>query len=745
MKKFFKYSLLTFFIITFLVTAVFFVYIYKLSSELPSIKELKSFTYKQPSIILDAKNRTIAEIGTERRYPVPLSDVPEYLKNAVVAVEDSRFYEHGGVDFLGIVRAFIKNIRAGRIVEGGSTLTQQLVKVLYLTPERKLKRKVKEAILAYKLDNYLTKDKILEMYLNQVYFGRGAYGVEAAARVYFGKHVSELSIDEAALIAGLPKAPGLYAPHINPEKALKRRNHVLYRMFEEGYINELQYKELSEKPIEIVPKAPKMIKHAEYFVDFVTQYIKKKYELDIKDKGYKIFTTLNLDFQLAAEKSVRQNLLNLSKRQGYFGPLGNLADIKYEKLKKKYFYINELGFDFAVVKKVDRFKVILDIDGEIGELNLKYNKWAKPYGSRLRYLDDFRKILRENDVILVKKSKNKLYLTQIPQTEGALLSISPENGSIFAMVGGFSYNRSMFNRVVQAKRQVGSLFKPIVYSAAIEKGYNINTLIYDAPVILSKGKDKGYWKPENFEEEFYGFTTLKEALTHSRNVVTIKLAERLGVDTIKAYAEKFGITSPLENDLSISIGSGSISLMEMVYAYSTFANLGMRVQPYFVKMVVDNNGEILVEEVPHDKIEVLKPSTAHIMSDILINVVENGTGRRAKVIPRIIGGKTGTTNEYRDAWFIGVMPNIVTGVWTGFDDFKPIGRLETGSRAALPAFVSFTKAIVDYLPFKEFPVSSDVTYYKVDLNTHKITDSYSTEFSFEPFFDNSSKESIEIQ
>ncbi|WP_246798676.1 penicillin-binding protein 1A [Deferribacter autotrophicus] len=726
-------------------TAVFFVYIYKLSSELPSIKELKSFTYKQPSIILDAKNRTIAEIGTERRYPVPLSDVPEYLKNAVVAVEDSRFYEHGGVDFLGIVRAFIKNIRAGRIVEGGSTLTQQLVKVLYLTPERKLKRKVKEAILAYKLDNYLTKDKILEMYLNQVYFGRGAYGVEAAARVYFGKHVSELSIDEAALIAGLPKAPGLYAPHINPEKALKRRNHVLYRMFEEGYINELQYKELSEKPIEIVPKAPKMIKHAEYFVDFVTQYIKKKYELDIKDKGYKIFTTLNLDFQLAAEKSVRQNLLNLSKRQGYFGPLGNLADIKYEKLKKKYFYINELGFDFAVVKKVDRFKVILDIDGEIGELNLKYNKWAKPYGSRLRYLDDFRKILRENDVILVKKSKNKLYLTQIPQTEGALLSISPENGSIFAMVGGFSYNRSMFNRVVQAKRQVGSLFKPIVYSAAIEKGYNINTLIYDAPVILSKGKDKGYWKPENFEEEFYGFTTLKEALTHSRNVVTIKLAERLGVDTIKAYAEKFGITSPLENDLSISIGSGSISLMEMVYAYSTFANLGMRVQPYFVKMVVDNNGEILVEEVPHDKIEVLKPSTAHIMSDILINVVENGTGRRAKVIPRIIGGKTGTTNEYRDAWFIGVMPNIVTGVWTGFDDFKPIGRLETGSRAALPAFVSFTKAIVDYLPFKEFPVSSDVTYYKVDLNTHKITDSYSTEFSFEPFFDNSSKESIEIQ
>ncbi|MGA1846646.1 penicillin-binding protein 1A [Deferribacter abyssi] len=745
MKKFFKYAFLALLIFVFLVTSVFFVYIYKLNSELPSIKELKSFNYKQPSIILDIKNRTIAEIGTERRYPVPLSVVPEYLKNAVIAVEDSRFYEHGGVDFLGIVRAFIKNIRAGRIVEGGSTLTQQLVKVLYLTPERKLKRKVKEAILAYKLDNYLTKDKILEMYLNQVYFGRGAYGVEAAARVYFNKHVNELNIDEAALIAGLPKAPGLYAPHINPDKALKRRNHVLYRMFEEGYINELQYKEFSEKPIKIVQKPPRMIKHAEYFVDFVIQYIKKKYGLDIKDKGYKVFTTLNLDFQLAAEKSVRQNLLNLSKRQGYFGPLGNLTDIDYKKLKKTYHFINELGFDFAVVKKVDRFKVLLDVDGNNEVLNLKYNKWAKPFGSNLRYLDDFRKILRENDVILVKRSKNRFYLTQLPKTEGALLSISPENGAIYAMVGGFSYNRSMFNRVIQAKRQVGSLFKPIVYSAAIENGYNINTLIYDAPVILSKGKNKGYWKPENFEEEFYGYTSLKDALTHSRNVVTIKLAERLGVKTIKAYAKKFGITSPLENDLSISIGSGSISLMEMVYAYSTFANLGLRAQPYFVKMIVDSNSGVLVEEFPPDKVKVLEPSTAHIMSDILINVVENGTGRRAKVIPRIIGGKTGTTNEYRDAWFIGVMPNIITGVWTGFDNFKPIGRLETGSRAALPAFVSFTKSIVDFLPFKEFPVSIDVTYYKVDLNTHKITDSYSTEFSFEPFFDNSSKDFIEIQ
>ncbi|BAI80142.1 penicillin-binding protein 1A [Deferribacter desulfuricans SSM1] len=743
--KFLKIFLIIFLIFTILITGGLTAYFLKLSSELPSVKELKNFQYKTPTLILDEKERIIAEIGTERRYPVPLSKIPDYLKKAVIAVEDSRFYEHGGVDLLGIIRAFIKNIKAGRIVEGGSTLTQQLVKILYLTPERKLKRKVKEAILAYKLDNYLSKDKILEMYLNQVYFGRGAYGVEAAARVYFGKHVDELTVDEAALIAGLPKAPGLYAPHLHPDKALKRRNHVLYRMFEEGYLSEQQYKEYASLPINIVKDSPKMIKHAEYFVDFVKKYIKDKYDIDIVDKGYKIFTTLDLDFQIAAEKSVAENLFNLSKRQGYFGPLGNINDTDLKKIINRYNYIQDFGMQIAVVKNVERNKLIATLDNKDITLNLKYNKWAKPFGARIRYLDDFRKILKKGDIILVILKNNRYYLSQIPKAESALLSISPKDGSIYAMVGGFSYNKSMFNRAVQSKRQVGSLFKPIVYSAAIENGYNINTLIYDAPIILSNGKDLGYWKPENFEEEFYGFTTLKEALTHSRNVVTIKLAERLGVKTIKSYAKKFGITTELENDLSISIGSGSISLIEMVYAYSAFANLGKRVSPYFIKKINDNSDNVTYEETPPELIDTIKPSTAHIMSDLLINVVENGTGRKAKSIPRIIGGKTGTTNEYRDAWFIGVMPNIITGVWTGFDDFKPLGRLETGSRAALPAFVSYTKKIIDFIPFEEFPVSNDITYYKVDKNTHKITDSYSTEYTFEPFYDKNSKESIEIK
>ncbi|MGA1862222.1 PBP1A family penicillin-binding protein [Deferribacter thermophilus] len=745
MKKFLKIALLFSLIFSFLVIVGFFTYLYKLSSELPSVKELKNFKYKTPTLILDRKERIIAELGTERRYPVPLSKVPIYLKRAVIAVEDSRFYEHGGVDFTGILRAFIKNIKAGRIVEGGSTLTQQLVKILYLTPERKLRRKVKEAILAYKLDNFLTKDKILEMYLNQVYFGRGAYGVEAAARVYFGKHVDELTIDEAALIAGLPKAPGLYAPHLNPDKALNRRNHVLYRMFEEGYLTEQQYKEYSSLPINIVKESPKMIKHAEYFVDFLRQYIKEKYNEDVTDKGYKIYTTLDLDFQNSAEEAVIENLFNLSKRQGFSGAIGNINETSLDEIEKKFSYVKDFNLKIAKVINVERDKLQVEVDSNNYTLKLKDNKWAKPFGAEVRFLDDFRKILSKGDIVLVQLKGDKYFLSHLPKVEGALLSVSPEDGSILAMVGGLSYKRSMFNRAVQAKRQVGSLFKPIVYSAAIENGYNINTLIYDAPIILSSGKDAGYWKPENFEEEFYGYTTLKDALTHSRNIVTIKLAERLGIKTIKDYAKKFGITSELENDLSISIGSGSISLMEMVYAYTTFANLGKRASPYFLKKIVDKSGEVIIEESPAEPIEAIKPSTAHVMSDILINVVENGTGRRAKSIPRILGGKTGTTNEYRDAWFIGVMPNIVTGVWAGFDDFKPLGRLETGSRAALPAFVMFTKQIIDFIPFKEFPISDEITYYKVDKSTHKITDSYSTDFTFEPFIDSNSKESIEIK
>jgi penicillin-binding protein 1A len=712
------------------------VYLYKLSSELPSIRELKNYTYKVPTMVYDRNGELIAELGSQRRYPVYLEKVPLHLRQAVIAVEDSRFYEHGGVDFIGILRAFFKNIKAGRVVEGGSTLTQQLVKVIYLTPERKLKRKVKEAILAYKIDNYLSKDKILEIYLNEVYFGRGAYGVEAAAKNYFGKSVDELTLSEAALIAGLPKAPGIYAPHINMEKSIIRRNHVLYRMYEVGYLSEEEYKKASTENVEIVETSPQKIQTASYFVEFIKLYIKDKLNEDIYDKGYLINTTLDAKFQEIAEQAVQKNLFELSKRQGYAGAIGNISDRDIEGKIESVKYMQKFGFSVARVISVDRTTLDFELQDNLskGKLNLQENRWAKPFLSNARTLDDFRKIIKEGDYILVEeKGKDKYLLAQEPKVEGALLSMIPQTGEVLSMVGGFDFQKSMFNRAVQAKRQVGSLFKPIVYSAALESGMNINTLILDAPVMFQKGEDGEYWKPQNFEQQFYGFTTLRQAVTKSRNIVTIKVGEKIGVRKIIEYAKKFGVTSNLQHDLSISIGSGAISLIEMVAAFSVFPNLGEYVEPVFINSIRDSDGNIIYETKEQKRYMAIEPATAQIMTDTLINVVENGTGRRASSLKRYVGGKTGTTNEYKDAWFIGFLPNLTVGVWTGFDDFTTLGRLETGARAALPVWIDYLNGVIDNIDYAVFKSTDNVSYYKVDIETEQITDSIVDKFIFLPF------------
>lgn len=712
------------------------VYLYTLSSELPSIKELKKYTYKVPTMVYDRNNEVIAELGSQRRYPVSLDKIPVYLRQAVVAVEDSRFYDHGGVDFIGILRAFFTNIKAGRVVEGGSTLTQQLVKVIYLTPERKLKRKVKEAILAYKIDNYLSKDKILEIYLNEVYFGRGAYGVEAAARNYFGKSVDELTLGEAAIIAGLPKAPGIYAPHIDMEKSIIRRNHVLYRMYEVGYISEDEYKKALSEDVLITKSIPQKIQTAPYFIEFIKLYLKEKLNEDIYDKGYLINTTLDMRFQMAAEEAVQKNLFELSKRQGYAGVIGNISDNDIDEKVENIRYMEKFGFKVVKVTKAERTTLEFEFSDNLstGELYLKENRWAKPFLSNIRTLDDFRKIIRVGDYILVeKKGEGKYLLVQEPKVEGALLSMIPQTGEVLSMVGGFDFQKSMFNRAVQAKRQVGSLFKPIVYSAALESGMNINTLILDAPVMFEKEEGEEYWKPQNFEQQFYGFTTLRQAVTKSRNIVTIKVGEKVGVAKILQYAKKFGITSDFQYDLSISIGSGSISLLEVVAAFSVFPNLGEYVEPVFIKNIIDPDGNIKYENVEQKRYMAIDPATAQIMTDTLINVVKSGTARAASNLKRYVGGKTGTTNEYKDAWFVGFLPNLTVGVWTGFDDFTSLGRLETGARAALPAWIDYMQNVIDEVDYAVFKSTDNVSYIKVDAETEQITESIVDKFIFLPF------------
>ena len=710
------------------------VYLYRLNSELPSVDELKDYSYKTPTIIYDTEKNIIAELGDEVRYPVTFDKIPKHLINALVAVEDSRFYEHEGIDFISIIRAFFANIKAGKIVEGGSTLTQQLVKVIYLTPERKLKRKVKEAILAYKLDSYLSKQEILEIYLNQVYLGRGSYGVQSAAKNYFGKDVWDLKLEECALIASLPKAPSYYAPHIDYGRSVTRRNYTLLRMYEEGYISEEEYRNTIEKPIVFLKKKPQRVKMAEYFIDYVVKHLQKILEIeDIKNSGLQIYTTLNSRFQSAAEKSNRINLFEISKRQGYSGPVANIDDAKHFEKLEQFKYLKAYGINFAEVRKVNRNFVDIDIDGLKGKLDIRDHSWARPFRGNLSKLDDFRVILKNGDIVLVYSDQaNRYFLYQEPQVEGSLLAINPVDGSIVAMVGGFDFNKSMFNRSSMAVRQVGSLFKPIVYSAAIDTGFDITYQVFDAPVIKKSTIDE-YWKPENFEERFYGFTTLKVALAKSRNVVTIKLADELGISKIIKYAKAFGLKSPIQRDLSISIGSGSATLEEMVYAFSAFPNMGKIYESKCVKSIFNNKGKKIYEKEAKIAYTPIKESTAHIMTDALINSVENGTGRKAKHIPRFIGGKTGSTNDYKDAWFVGFLPNIVIGSWVGFDDFTSIGRLETGARAALPAWINFLESIIDEVDFAVYPLSNSVVYYKVDQKTHKITTAVNVPYTFEPF------------
>lgn len=737
------------------------VYIYSLSRELPSTSEISSFKYNEPLVVYDATGKVIAELGPERRYPVTMDIIPEYMGQAVVAVEDARFYEHSGVDFLGIARAFFVNLKAGRVVEGGSTLTQQLVKIIYLNPEKKLRRKIKEAILAYRIDNYLTKEQVLELYLNQVNFGRGAYGVQAAAINYFGKNVSELTLAEAALFAGIPKAPAIYSPHINPEKAKARRNHVLYRMYEVGYIMEDDYKKAVEEEIVITGTTPLRLRYAGYFIDYVQKYLADNLGMANLQamQGLKIYTTLRIDYQIAAEKAVLDNLIETAKREGYYGPAGNInigevtpAAVTMEgednrsmvgivtdnltmDIVKIPGYLENRGIKKAVVSDVQQEIVTITMDNVTGLIHMKDTLWAKPYGSELNKLIDFNTILKINDIIYVSKDNTTegiYFLEQDPQLESALISIDPVTGAISAMVGGMSYEKSFFNRAVQAQRQTGSTFKPIVYAAAFESGYVPMDIMFDIPVIAEEEEGEKIWKPRNYGDKFTGKITVKEALLKSNNTVTIKLAEQIGISKIIRYAKNFGFSSNIPKDLSVSIGSASSSVLEMAIAYSVFANGGSRpAEPYFITKIEDVQGKIVYEYTPKEPIKVLDEPASQMITSTLIDTVEKGGAWRAKTIPRVVGGKTGTTNDSKDGWFAAFLPNMVTVTWVGYDDFRKLGAYATGSSVAAPAWVKYMTSIVSTIPLKMFPTSDKTAFFKVDKESKEITDAIVGDYTYE--------------
>jgi len=700
------------------------------SRGMPSIEEMKQLRPIAGTKIYADDDVLIGEIKVEKGIFIPLENIPEHVINAVIAVEDSRFWKHKGIDYLAIARAFIKDILYVELKEGGSTITQQLAKVMFLSPEKTMKRKLREAALAIKIEKNLDKKEILELYLNKVYFGHGAYGVEMASRIYFGKSVKVLTLCEAALIAGLIKAPLLYSPYNNLSKAKERQNIVLSRMEEEGFIKRSE-KDIALKQPVYLSSTRKGIEANNYFIEYIRKYLEEKYgEETVYKQGLRVYTTLDRRAQFLAAKAMQQGLRELDKRKGWRGPLEHKTDVDFEKeLKRKDLttpVVTTPG-DIAsgLVLKVSNKEALIKTRGIIGRLLVEDARWASnvidPKKRKAKFLKDFRltQILNPGDIVKVsiksvRGSDVRLSLEQEPEVEGALVALEPETGFIRAIIGGYDFVKSDFNRAIYAKRQPGSAFKPIIYAAALDHGFTPASIIVDEPVTYQGGA-RGEWSPENYDHKFYGPTTLREALTYSRNVVTVKLVNDVGIDNVLEFARTIGIQSDMPRDLTIALGSLSLTPFDLALSYSVFANGGMKVKPVAVKYITDSKGRILESNDPEAE-QVISPQTAFLITSMMEDVVNNGTGWRAKKLGRPVAGKTGTTNEYRDAWFVGFTPNLVSVVWVGFDDMRPLGPRETGAQAASPIWVYFMKDFVSG-EIEEFSVPEGIISYSIDPAT----------------------------
>ncbi len=675
------------------------------STGIPSIEEMKDIYQDAGTKIYADDGSLIGELKVEKGIFVPIRDIPEHMIQAVIAVEDSRFWTHKGIDYIAIMRAIVKDILSAGLKEGGSTITQQLTKIMFLTPEKTLKRKLREAVLAVKIEKNLTKNEILELYLNRIYIGHGAYGVEMASRVYFGKSVKSITLAEAALIAGLIKAPTSYSPYNDLTKAKDRQQIVLSRMEEEGYINKSQEENAGKQPI-YLSSMRKGIEANNYFIDYVRKYLEETYGEETVYKGdMRVYTTLDKQAQYHAAKALQEGLRALDKRRGWRGPIEHRNDVDIEKEMKQreldsQVVANPGEISTGIVLTVGKKEAQIKTRGVIGKLSLEDARWASkvfdPKKRTSRTLKDFTlpQILEPGDIVRVSISKVQghsvqLKLEQDPEVEGAVVALDHDTGFIRALVGGYDFVKSDFNRALYAKRQPGSAFKPVIYAAALDQNFTPASIIIDEPVTYPGGP-RGEWTPKNADHEFYGPTTLREALTYSRNVVTVKLVDALGIDTVLNFARNIGIQGDMPRDLTLALGSLTVSPFELSLCYSVFANDGMKIKPISIKYITDARGRILESNEPEAE-EVISPQTAFLITSMMEDVVQHGTGWRAKALGRPVAGKTGTTNEYRDAWFIGYSPTLVAAVWVGFDDVRSLGSQETGARAASPIWVDFMK------------------------------------------------------
>jgi penicillin-binding protein 1A len=684
--------------------------------QLPNIRTVNDYNPPLATQILSDNGTPIGYLYKEKRILVPLSELPPCLIQAFVASEDARFFKHRGLDFVGIVRALWKNIWAGEIIQGGSTITQQVTKSLLLSPEKSLSRKIKEAFLAYRLDQNLSKNEILYIYLNQIYLGHGAYGVEAAAQTYFGKKAHDLTLSESALLAGLPQAPSRYSPILHPQRAKERQRYVLKRMTEEEFISEAESQAAAQTPVFFANNQNSNLTLAPYFTDLVRKYLYQTWGSEFVLKaGLVVRTTLDLSFQRAALEAVLNGTRAIQNRHIYAKAIKHISPDQIDnycpKPNQASLKGNKKGADSTtgVVAQIDPVRQTARVctDREWATIPLPTASVFPAKGQE----DDEGPVLKKEemtppalmvgDVIRLRRNpkSHSLMILDEDQVEASLLCIEAQTGAVKALVGGKNYTQTEFNRAVQARRQPGSSFKPIIYAAAIEKGLTPTSILMDTPIHYGGASP---WTPQNFDHKFLGPTTLRTGLIQSRNIVSIRILQRIGVSQAIRYAQRMGISSPLYPNLSLALGSSAVSLWEMVTAFNCFPTLGQRLSPFYISHISDRYGRNVYEFHPKTE-EVMKPETAYTMTQLLEAVVKEGTGRRLKALGRPVAGKTGTTNDFRDAWFIGFTPSYTAGVWVGIDDLTPLGPGETGAQAASPIMLEFFQKALSSMAAEEFP------------------------------------------
>ena len=733
MRKIIKNTFTIFLSICLIFLIVVFGTLWTFSNKIPDYKFLKSYKPPVSSKMYSGNGDLVADFSKEKRIFIPYSTIPKNVINAFLSAEDKNFFSHPGVDAKGVLRASlnnIKNIVTSKRLEGASTITQQVAKNFLLTNEVSIKRKVKEAILAFRIERALSKERILELYLNQIYLGSGAYGIAAASLEYFDKPIKELDYAEAALLAALPKAPSKYNPYKNIELAKFRRDLVLQNLYQNGFLDNKNYKEYKNQEIKLKKTKRIYLEDAQYYIEDVRKNIIEKLSYEkVYKQGYNINTPINLNLQKLATDSLRNGLIAYDKRKGWRGPISNY---KYQndwsrKIDKKNFLENSLNWEIAIVKKINQFDARIETKDNLnGIIEYKGISWTKK---------EFDEILKVGDVIYVKKSKDNFYsLEQLPQINGGIIVMDPFTGRVLALSGGFSFKNSEFNRATQALRQPGSAFKPFVYALALENKYTPSSLVLDAPLVLDQGIDLKKWKPENYGKKFYGPSTLRVGLEKSRNLMTVRIAQSLGIDKLADFSKRLNIYDDPDELLSISLGSAETTLLNLTSAYSSFVNGGKLISPIIIDRIQDSEGNTIINNENRkcmncDKIsftgkdypqvkdnydQVMSQQTAYQVTTILEGVIKRGTGKKLKDLQLNLAGKTGTTNENTDAWFIGFTSNLVIGVYVGMDNPKPLGKFETGSKAALPIFKEFIEKSVKKSDARPFKVPEKMTLMVVD-------------------------------